>query len=106
MSRHRPPRLARRLLRLLVPGEIGESLAGDLEERFQRLVGTDPRRARLDYWKDVLSPSVLRLRKEIQRLPNTMSGRSPTSIDGDGPVHEDGRSSPRRKRLRARIRCS
>ncbi|MDX1493128.1 MAG: permease prefix domain 2-containing transporter, partial [Longimicrobiales bacterium] len=67
--RPRPPSLARLLLRVLLPDPLHESFAGDLEERFRRTATSDLRRARAEYWKSVLSPSVLTLRKESRGMP-------------------------------------
>ena len=65
MSRRRPPLLARLLLGLLLPRSVRDDFAGDLEERFQRTAADRPRAARRAYWRDVLSPTVLRLRREV-----------------------------------------
>lgn len=85
LSRHRPPLAARALLRLLLPGSIHESFAGDLEERFHRLAKSNPRAARRGYWTDVLSPTVRRFRSEARGMP-LPPGTSPASGTGDGFV--------------------
>ncbi len=47
----RPPRLAERLIRLLLPGEEHDELLGDLHERFQGVLGRKgPVRAVAWYW--------------------------------------------------------
>ena len=79
----RPPWVARALLRLLVPADVHDPLAGDLEERFAATAAGDPRRARREYWRDVLSPSLLRLRSETRGMP-LPPGASPRSGRGDG----------------------
>ena len=58
----RPPLLARILLRVAAPSELYAELAGDLEERFHAR-SPNGRGASLGYWKDVLSPSLLTLRR-------------------------------------------
>ena len=85
MTTHRPPAAARTLLRLLLPGEVHESFAGNLEERFHRVGQTSLAQARLGYWKDVLSPTVLRLRRETRGMP-LPQGSPPSSGRGDGFV--------------------
>ncbi len=82
----RPPRIAELLLRLLVPGPVGDAFAGDLEERFRRRHASAPIRARIEYWSDVLSPSVLRLRAEARGLAHP-PGTPPARLPGDGPMH-------------------
>ncbi|MBT8402225.1 MAG: ABC transporter permease [Gemmatimonadetes bacterium] len=79
----RSPRIARILLRLLLPAGVRDGFVGDLEERFQREAVDDPVRARRSYWKDVLSPSILRLRKEVRGMP-LPPGTPPGSTRGDG----------------------
>ena len=81
----RPPALARAVLRWRLPAALHDSFAGDLEERFARLVGVDPRAARRAYWKDVLSPTVLRFRREARGMA-LPPGSSPGSTGGDGTV--------------------
>jgi predicted permease len=81
----RPPLFARVLLRLMLPAELHESFAGDLEERYQRRVEANPLAARLAYWKDALSPTLLRLRRESRGMP-LPPGASPRWGRGDGPV--------------------
>ena len=85
MSPYRPPLAARALLRLLLPGSVHDSFAGDLEERFHRLAESDLRAARGGYWKDVLSPTILRFRKEARGMP-LPPGTPPGSGKGDGFV--------------------
>lgn len=81
----RPPWLARIVLRLVAPPGLYTELAGDLEERFRAAATTDPRAARLAYWKDVCSPSMLRLRRESRGMP-LPPGASPRAGRGDGPL--------------------
>lgn len=85
MTDRRPPAAARALLRLLLPRDVHDAFAGDLEERFHRVGATSARRARLGYWKDVLSPTVLRLRREAKGMP-LPPGSSPGASRGDGIV--------------------
>ncbi len=80
---HAPPALARGLLRLLLPGSVRDAFMGDLEERFTREAAHDLGRARRRYWADALSPSVLRLRREVQGMP-LPPGSSPATGGGDG----------------------
>ncbi|MEK9499624.1 ABC transporter permease [Gaopeijia maritima] len=80
----RPPLLARALLRLLLPGSVHDAFAGDLEERFARDHDTDPRAARRGYWRDVLSPSVLRLRREVKGMPLPPGTPPAAAARGDG----------------------
>jgi len=82
----RPPRLARWLLRLLLPASVRDGFLGDLEERFHRTAETDLARARRDYWRDALSPSIWRLRREARGMP-LPPGTPPTTSSGDGLVH-------------------
>ena len=49
----RPPRLARAVLTLLLPSEVRDAFAGDLDERFQRAALQDVRAARRRYWREV-----------------------------------------------------
>lgn len=83
MRPRRPPFVARALLRLFLPGAIHESFAGDLEERFHGLAESDPEAARRGYWGDVLSPTVLRFRREARGMP-LPPGTPPGSGRGDG----------------------
>jgi predicted permease len=81
----RPPRLARWLLGLLLPRTVEESFAGDLEEKFHREAAVDLKRARRIYWKDVLSPTVLHLRREVKGMHLTPGSR-PGTLRGDGMI--------------------
>ena len=83
MSPHRPPRLARALLRLRLPGALHDAFAGDLEERFHRTAEVDLSAARRGYWRDVLSPTILRFRREAKGMP-LPPGSSPGSGRGNG----------------------
>jgi len=85
MNRRRPPWLARLLLRSLLRRDLHEVFAGDLEERFIRTSERDPAAARRGYWKDVLSPTVLQLRREARGTP-LPPGASPRWGRGDGIV--------------------
>ena len=69
MSPHKPPAAAKALLRFLLPGPVFDEFAGDLEERFHRVAKSNPSAARHAYWKDVLSPTVLRFRREARGMP-------------------------------------
>lgn len=80
-----PPVLARLFLRLILPRDLHTAVAGDLEERFQRDAAVDPAAARRSYWRDALSPSLLRLRRESRGMP-LPPGAPPGSGPGDGPV--------------------
>ena len=83
MSPHRPPRLARALLRLRLPEALHDAFAGDLEERFHRTAGVDLSAARRGYWRDVLSPTILRFRRAAKGMP-LPPGSSPGSGRGNG----------------------
>jgi putative ABC transport system permease protein len=64
MSRAAPPRLARRLVRLLTPETLRDAVDGDLLEAFEhKAEGRGVRRARLWYWRQLASLDVLRLRR-------------------------------------------
>lgn len=80
-----PPALARWILGLLLPAGVRDAFAGDLEERFARDAGRDLRGARRAYWRDVLSPTVLRLRREVQGMP-LPPGSPPGAGRGDGTM--------------------
>ena len=81
----RPPVLARWLLGILLPGGVRDAFAGDLEERFAREAVRDVRAARRAYWKDVLSPTVLHLRREVKGMP-LPPGSPPGAGRGDATV--------------------
>ncbi|MGD8318998.1 MAG: ADOP family duplicated permease [Gemmatimonadota bacterium] len=81
----RPPALARILVRLVLPAGVRDAVTGDLEERFARDADTDPRAARRRYWKDVLSPSLLRLRREARGM-HLPPGERPGALRGDAPM--------------------
>lgn len=85
MSAPRPPALARLFLRVVLPSDLQEAFEGDLEERFQREYERSPGRARTAYWKDVLSPSLIRMRRESRGMP-LPPGASPRAGRGDGIV--------------------
>jgi putative ABC transport system permease protein len=63
-----PPRLARAILRVLLPPALADPLEGDLEEGFQRRAAEAPARARRWYWRQVLGMPVLALRWRARRL--------------------------------------
>ena len=79
----RPPALARWILRLALPEVVRDGFAGDLEERFHAEAAHDPAAARRRYWRDVLSPTLLRLRHEAKGQP-LPPGTSPGTGRGDG----------------------
>ncbi|MEQ9400106.1 MAG: ABC transporter permease [Longimicrobiales bacterium] len=79
----RPPLLARLILRAVLPGSVHDGFAGDLEQRFHRTAATDPRAARHAYWRDVLSPSLLALRREARGM-GLPPGAAPRTATGDG----------------------
>src|SRR5262245_20552144 len=76
----RPPPLARRFLRRLVPPGVRDALVGDLDEEFDRKVA--PSRSRRSanwwYWRQVLRslPGVMRLRRQARNRAATQSGYS------------------------------
>ncbi len=82
MSR-RPPFLARLLGRAILPRSVRDDFMGDLDERFAREALDDPAAARRAYWHDVLSPTVLRLRREVKGMP-LPPGARPRNATGDG----------------------
>lgn len=81
----RPPALARWILALLLPAGVREAFAGDLEERYEREATRDLRAARRGYWNDVLSPTVLRLRREVRGM-HLPPGTPPGAGRGDGTM--------------------
>ncbi len=81
----RPPLLARLLLHVLLPATVRDGFAGDLEERFHREASRNLSAARRHYWKDVLSPSLFRLRREARGMP-LPPGSSPGTGRGDGTM--------------------
>ncbi len=85
MRRPRPPALARWVLRKLLPTGVRDAFIGDLDERFEAEASADPRAARRRYWADVVSPTVLDLRREAQGMP-LPPGASPGAGRGDGLV--------------------
>jgi predicted permease len=64
---------------------VRDAFAGDLEERFARDLIERPGSARRRYWSDVLSPTVLQLRREMKGMP-LPPGASPGTGRGDGFV--------------------
>jgi len=46
VNRRRPPIVARALLRLILPADLHEAFAGDLEERFQHMADSNEMAAR------------------------------------------------------------
>ncbi len=60
-----PPRLAEALLALLIPGEYREAQLGDLREGFERRA-SNPRRARLWYWQQVVGSLIPALRLHVR----------------------------------------
>ena len=55
LPEHQPPKFARKFLRWFLRSELAEEVEGDLEERFyDTLQDHSPRRAKLDYWLQVL----------------------------------------------------
>ncbi|HSR69386.1 MAG TPA: ABC transporter permease [Acidobacteriota bacterium] len=77
MSEPAPPYLARRLVRLLLPAQ-GRHFLADLETSFKRdAAQRGAARARLLYWKEALSPSLLRLAWELRRRRRERAPRGP-----------------------------
>jgi predicted permease len=70
---------------VLLPAGVRDAFLGDLEERFERDAAESPWRARLEYWKDTLSPSILHLRREVRGMP-LPPGTPPGSARGDGTM--------------------
>ena len=66
-----------------MPGALHDAFAGDLEERFHRTAEVDLSAARRGYWRDVLSPTILRFRREAKGMP-LPPGSSPGSGRGNG----------------------
>lgn len=83
---NRPPRLARWLLRRLLPNGVRDAFIGDLDERFEKDASIDARAARRRYWTDAVSPTVLDLRREAKGMP-LPPGSAPASGRGDGIVN-------------------
>lgn len=56
MSKERPPRLAEKLLTLLLKEDLAEEVLGDLDEKFYSILDKKSvRKARLNYWYQVLN---------------------------------------------------
>lgn len=67
MNNPRPPRLAARLLVLLLPAPHRDQILGDLREGFALRVARDGRlRPRLWYWRQLLSTDLLLLHREAR----------------------------------------
>ncbi len=81
----RPPALARLILRLALPAAVRDAFAGDLEERFHRQAVRSLSAARRAYWKDILSPTLFRLRREARGM-HLPPGSSPATGRGDGTM--------------------
>jgi len=64
-GRFNPPRVARAVVERVLPADVRESIAGDLDEFFQRDCRTHgPGRARLQYWRHA---AALTIRFAIER---------------------------------------
>jgi hypothetical protein len=64
-GRFNPPRVARAVVERVLPADVRESIAGDLDEFFQRDCRTHgPSRARLRYWRHA---TALTIRFAIER---------------------------------------
>jgi predicted permease len=72
-----PPRLARRLLGLVVPGDRAEALLGDLEELHDARAARDgPRAAERWYWRQTAAAAVDAVRWRLRRAPRQAHGDS------------------------------
>ena len=91
-----PPRLARLLLRLVVPRRDREYVVRDLAEEFDTLMaaGASPRRARRWYWRQVLSS----VPSSITRRRRRRSGVSPDRFMRLGGLSTDLRYTIRSMR--------
>jgi predicted permease len=77
MSSTHPPRLARRLLALVVPGDHAEALLGDLDELHDARVTRDgARAARRWYWRQTAQGAMESLRWRLRRAPRQAQGDS------------------------------
>lgn len=54
MTNHTPPRLAQFIITALSPAAYREDILGDLQEGYQRLRFSNPKRARYWYWREVI----------------------------------------------------
>lgn len=82
-----PPRLAEALVRLLLPSELEDAVAGDLaEELAERAKDGSPTGAALWYWGQLLRLRPLRLRRQLRRLGGAWitGGRRPVSATTSG----------------------
>lgn len=65
------PRLPMALVRWMVPGPSGETLAAEIERTYLRdCHARGPRRAWLSCWREALSPSLWTLRRELCSSPS------------------------------------
>jgi hypothetical protein len=76
----RPPLLAERWLRRIVPVQLQTFLLGDLEERFHAIARSSPFRARLWYWRQALSAALLPLPGSV----GVLTGASPAGMVSRG----------------------
>lgn len=77
--------MARWLLRQVVPVELRGEIEGDLAESYARTQTEKPLSARLRYWREVLSPAYLTLRREARTMA-LAPGASPNARSGDSLV--------------------
>ncbi len=77
----RPPRLAAALMRLLLPGDAYEAIAGDVDEDWSTAV----RRSRARYWR-IASASIAAYWWYSMRQPRAEAGVANTTLQGDGAM--------------------
>ncbi|MCG7535786.1 permease prefix domain 2-containing transporter [Pseudoalteromonas sp. OOF1S-7] len=61
----KPPALANKVLSILLPNRLAESVLGDLEEEFNLLAKQNIKRANLWYWQQALETSRIYLQKKL-----------------------------------------
>lgn len=80
-----PPRLARRLLRAVLPPDSRGDIQGDLEEVFRRRLGEDGAvRARLWYWREALAMSARFLVESLRGRAGRGRRARPVARPGGG----------------------
>ncbi len=90
-----PPRSAERLLLFLLPGEVGEVVAGDLAEVFESVVLSCSSRlgARFWYWRQVLYAARLSLRFRTNPQSTLASWKGRIKVENPraaSPVYHPG----------------
>jgi hypothetical protein len=84
-----PPRLAERLVRWRLPGEISQSVAGDLEEEYRERIRPAHGRLRADLW--YWAQALLLPAAHLRRIDRRLAARRVTQT-GCGRASRQGRS--------------